>query len=118
MQTELVVPLVEDNENYADSLTADYCGLDLHIDGETYSASFEDVDRAELALAILDDDAYAELSDNELHKFAVAMVNSVTTDVDPYKDVEEFFEAVAFMALALLKRRKANLAAFFGDVQA
>ena len=117
MQTELIVPL-EENENYADSLTADYCGLDLHIDGETYSASFEDVDRAELALAILDDDHYAELSDNDLHKFAVAMVDSVTTDEDPYEDLEEFFEAVAFRALALLKRHKTNLAAFFGEEQA
>ena len=117
MQTELIVPL-EENENYADSLTADYYGLDLHIDGETYSASFEDVDRAELALAILDDDAYVDLSDNELHKFAQAMLDSVTTDVDHYDDLVEFFEAVAIMALSVLKRRKDNLAAFLSAEQA
>ena len=111
MQTELVVPL-EENENYADSLTADYYGLDLHIDGETYSASFEDVDRAELALAVLDDDAYTELTDTELSVFAQAMVDSTNTDADPYDDLVEFFESVAFMALSLLKRRKENLAIY------
>ena len=65
MQTELVVPL-EENENYADSLTADYYGLDLHIDGETYSASFEDVDRAELALAILAEPVWLEAHDLDM----------------------------------------------------
>ena len=111
MQTELVVPL-EDNENYADSLTADYCGLDLHIDGETYSASFEDVDRAELALAVLDDEYYSELPDLKLSLFAQAMLDSVTTDADPYDDLDEFFESVAIMALSVLKRRKDNLAIY------
>ena len=52
MHTELIVPL-EENENYADALTADHAGIDLHIDGETYSASLDDVDRAELALAVM-----------------------------------------------------------------
>lgn len=65
MQTELVVPL-EENENYADSLTADYDGLDLYIDGETYSASFEDVDRAELALAIMAEPDWLESHDLDM----------------------------------------------------
>lgn len=52
---------IPDNESeesvyYAQTVTVDSDGIDLRLYGETYSASFQEVDKVEVAMAILEDD--------------------------------------------------------------
>lgn len=109
MHTELIVPL-EENENYADALTADHAGIDLHIDGETYSASLDDVDRTELALAVLVeadelegvDDAFLDLAEATTERLYSGLIAD-------YPDGEEGFyldQAAIFLAVASRMRKR------------
>lgn len=41
---------------YAEEVIIDSCGVDILVCGEKYSASFEDIDSVDLALAIMEDD--------------------------------------------------------------
>lgn len=60
MQFDTYTPSVEDIGeealNYADRVTIDSGGVDLHFFGSNVSASFQDVDVFELAYGILKDD--------------------------------------------------------------
>lgn len=54
---ESYIPTEEDESVfYAESVTVDSGGIDLKLYDQTYSASFEDVDKIDVALAILEDD--------------------------------------------------------------
>lgn len=54
---ESYIPTEEDESVfYAESVTVDSGGIDLKLYDETYSASFVDVDKIDVALAILEDD--------------------------------------------------------------
>lgn len=57
MQFEAFIPKNEDESTYyAESVTIDPDGIDLKVFGETYSASFQEVDKVDLAMAVLEDD--------------------------------------------------------------
>lgn len=57
MQFESNIPEESDESvYYAEEVTIDSCGIDLVVYGEKYSASFEDIDCVDVALAILEDD--------------------------------------------------------------
>lgn len=57
MRKELIVPVIdgEEEEFYADTIVVDAYGLDLYVNGETFSASLEGVDRTDIAIAVLSD---------------------------------------------------------------
>lgn len=102
MQFSLEIP-EDENENYAESLTVDLGGVDLHLDGETYSAAFTGIDRYAFALAVLDEEEVVDKY--TLENFMVRMAR---TQDEPLEVVvsRDFYESIAFMALKTLERLK------------
>lgn len=102
MQFSLEIP-EDENENYAESLTVDLGGVDLHLDGETYSASFTGIDRYAFALAVLDEE---EVVDKEVVATFMALMSYTQSDSLQVLTNQDFYESIAFMALKTLERLK------------